>query len=318
MKDLRIKKIAIFRALNIGDMICAVPAIRAIRREYKEARITLIGLPWAGDFSTRFGKYIDNFIEFPGYPGLFEGNVDWEGLRKFVPSIEKERFDLLFQMHGEGTILYPLIKSLKAKQTVSFYKRGKDKKIFDVNVPFPENIHEIKRCLKLVGKVSNKKWPEELEFPIADYERKFASLLLTFHNLNKKQFIVIHPGASKKAKWLNTTALSLVGDYFANLGYKIVLTGSRSEKFLCEEIARKMSHKSTNLAGATTLGVAVEISKRSKLLISNDAGTAHASNAVGVRSVIIFNGFSDPNRWAPIKSISNRIVLPPDSSNPKK
>src|ERR1700712_4879515 len=93
-----IKKIAVFRALHLGDMLCAIPAIRSLRMAYPDAEITLLGLPWAASFARRFNNYFDRFIRFPGYPGLPEQEFDAEEFFSFLQKIQEEEFDLLLQM----------------------------------------------------------------------------------------------------------------------------------------------------------------------------------------------------------------------------
>src|SRR4051794_35124743 len=93
-------KIAILRALQLGDLLCVVPAIRSLRAAYPFAEITLLGLPWAESFVKRFNQYFDRFIHFPGYPGLPEQPSSAEAWKKFAEKIEEEQFDLLIQMQG--------------------------------------------------------------------------------------------------------------------------------------------------------------------------------------------------------------------------
>src|SRR6185369_13799545 len=89
-----IKKIAIFRALHLGDLLCSVPAFRALRRTYLNAEITLLGLPWASTFTKRFSAYFDRFIYFPGYSGLPEQEYVEEAFEFFLQRIQREKFDL--------------------------------------------------------------------------------------------------------------------------------------------------------------------------------------------------------------------------------
>ena len=51
--DGEVRRILILRALVLGDTICAVPALRAIRRAWPQAHIALMGLPVAREYLSR-------------------------------------------------------------------------------------------------------------------------------------------------------------------------------------------------------------------------------------------------------------------------
>src|SRR5215213_1739721 len=95
-----IKKIGVFRALQLGDLLCAVPALRALHYAYPEAEITLLGLPWSKSLTERFPKYIHAFKHFPGYPGLPEQKVDVKAFTRFLSEVQNEKYDLVLQMQG--------------------------------------------------------------------------------------------------------------------------------------------------------------------------------------------------------------------------
>ena len=105
ISDPRPERIAIFRALMLGDMLCAIPALRALRGTCPAAQITLIGLPWARSFVERFSQYFDEFVEFPGFPGLPEREFDTRRFPDFLKVVQSLRLDWVVQMHGSGSIV---------------------------------------------------------------------------------------------------------------------------------------------------------------------------------------------------------------------
>src|SRR5436853_4221404 len=122
------KRIAVFRALQLGDLLCAVPAFRALRAFFPHTRITLIGLPWARQFVERFDHYIDDLLVFPGFPGFPEHEGSLEELLQFFAEARAREFDVALQVHGSGEFSNALVALLGAKRCAGF--RGHDERRF--------------------------------------------------------------------------------------------------------------------------------------------------------------------------------------------
>lgn len=108
-------RIGLLRALKVGDLLCAVPAVRALKRAAPKSHITLIGLPWSREFVERFSHYFSDFIEFPGWPGLPEQELRTEAIPTFLRDAHKRDFDLVIQMHGSGSLVNELVQLLGAR-----------------------------------------------------------------------------------------------------------------------------------------------------------------------------------------------------------
>src|SRR6516162_2776346 len=81
------QRLVILRALQLGDLLCTVPALRALRAALPGANIVLVGLPWAAGFVARFSQYVDSFREFPGLTGLPEQTQQLSQLPEFLAAM---------------------------------------------------------------------------------------------------------------------------------------------------------------------------------------------------------------------------------------
>src|SRR3954453_765732 len=93
LRSLAPRRIAVFRALFLGDLLCAVPALNALDRRFPEAEITLVGLPWAREWAERLPAVV-TFLEFPGYPGLPELPVDEQRTAAFIDGMRQVGYDI--------------------------------------------------------------------------------------------------------------------------------------------------------------------------------------------------------------------------------
>src|SRR6185437_1992557 len=299
-----IKKIAVFRALQLGDMLCAIPAIRALRHQYPNAKITLLGLPWAKDFVTRFKDYFDKFIHFPGYPGLPEQHFDEEAFDDFIKLMHKEKFDLLLQMQGNGTIVNPLMFTFGAQYVAGFYneKSFVDSPFF---MPYPNHGSEIRRHLLLMQHLQIPDQGDHLEFPLGKQDRKdFDELLLPVF---PKNYIIIHPGSRGRYRQCPPKFFALIADYCIEQGFTIVITGTKEESDITGELVKCMHHLPINLTGKTSLGAIGILIKDAFAIVCNCTGVSHVADAFDTPSVVISMD-GEPQRWAPLNRKLHRVI----------
>ncbi|MFN8589866.1 MAG: glycosyltransferase family 9 protein [Thermomicrobiales bacterium] len=288
-------RIAVFQALNLGDLLCATPALRALRKRFPHAEITLIGRPWAEEFAHRLPS-LDRFLPFPGWPGIAESPD-----QAVVP--DWPRFDLAIQMHGSGEASNGFLASLAARQTLGFGPAGENR--LTTSLPWREEEAEALRWLRLLGAVGVE--PDGLtpDFPIIAAEAERTRDLVPD---NGEITIGLHVGARDPFRRWPPEAFAQLGDRLAErYGARIVLTGSAEERPLTAAVSAAMRARPRDLTGATTLGELAAVVDRLDLLISNDTGLSHVAAAVRTPSVVLF-GPTRPQRWAPLAAHLHRAI----------
>lgn len=304
MQNKQISRIVVFRALQLGDMLCAVPAFRSLRHLYPHAWIVLIGLPWAKMFVDRYSKYINEFIPFPGMKGLPEQEYNPIEFEVFLNNIQNRDFDLAIQLQGSGEYTNDLIHSFHAQQNAGSYKGERPSRNF---VPYRHDIHEIHRLLEVMKALGADVSNDEMQFPILD--RDIHELQEKRLNLLPGSYVCVHAGARDTHRRWGSEYFALTADMLALYGYQVVLTGNDNELPLIQKIERRMRFRPIIAAGKTSLGGLAALIQDAAFLISNCTGVSHLAAALKTKSIIL-SLEKEPMRWAPLnKELHLTIVL---------
>lgn len=314
------RRIVIFRALQLGDLLNAVPAFRALRAAFREAHITLVGLPWSAELVRRFDACLDSFIPFPGFPGLPEQSPDLPRLLAFLEEVQAMNFDLALQMQGSGEIANPLIGLFGAKQTAGYYLAGQYCPDPEWFLEYPQGEAEAWRHLRLMEFLGIPLQGDELELPLFDEDWQALERIRRERGL-EKDYICIHPGARAPERRWPPQHFAYVADRLAARGYQIALTGMQQEAELTAAVAAHMRSPAVDLAGQTDLGTLGALVARARLVFSNDTGLSHVAAAVRTPSVILFP-VPPSVRWAPLNEQLHRRIwdamgLPPEQVLPQ-
>ena len=310
------RKIAIFRALQLGDLLCAVPALRAVRNGFPDAEIALIGLPWAKAFVGRFEHLLDRFVEFPGFPGLPEREPDLAALPEFLREAQATHYDLALQLHGRGDLTNSIVSALGARTSAGFCPAEgpcPDPLRF---MAWPEHGTEIHRCIALTDFLGLPRSGDRLEFPLRENEIAQADALLAHHRLAPRAFVCIHPGARLYTRRWPPDYFAAVAKDIVARGLRVVLTGSGEEALVTRRVARELPSSSfVDLAGQTSLGVLAALLRHARLLVANDTGVSHVAAALRVPSVVVCCG-ADPQRFAPLDHALHEVLHHPVTCRP--
>lgn len=296
----RVEKLAVFRGLYLGDLVAATGALRALRRGFPEAEISLVSLPWVAALLPHL-PHIDRFLPYPGAPGL-DGEGTEEDLERFLAGIRAERFDLAVNMHGRGPTSTRLVARFEAERTAGFVgEKRSNIPTLDFEVPWNAEAHESRKLLLLATKAGGAPGGSHdgaaPELRVRDEDDRRARALLPAGL--RRPLALVHPGASVPEKRWPVEAFGQVAGGLVRRGYAVAVTGSAGEKELTQLVSRAVPG-AINLGGGTDLSTLIALVARANVVVSNDTGPAHLAYAVRTPSVTLFGPSTDAERWGPL------------------
>jgi ADP-heptose:LPS heptosyltransferase len=304
-----IARIAVFRALMLGDMLCAVPALRAVRRAFPRATIEWIGLEPTRAMAARLPHLVDGFIALPGYPGLPEVRHDPAALPGFLEEVRGRRFDLALQLHGSGPVVNELVCSFGARRSAGFFVDGALVPARDASLyrRWPDRGHEIERLLSLTDHLGLARDGLALEYPVRAQDREALAALGFERSEADRPYVCLHAGSQLASRRWPAERFAIVGDALAARGRRVVLTGSAGERALVQSVAAAMRRPALDLAGLTTPGMLGALLEGAEALVCNDTSVSHIAAALRCPSVVVSAG-ADVARWAPLDTARHRVL----------
>lgn len=255
----------VLRALGIGDLLTAVPALRAIRRALPDHDVVLAA------------------------PGSLEPLVPLTGavdLLTHVPGLvpfDHAPPDVAVNLHGHGPESHRLLARLAPRRLVAFRRP-------ELGVEGPEwrhDEHEVLRWNRLVGAtLGGDPRPDDLRLATPDAAPPVNGA------------VVVHPGAAYGSRRWPADRFAAVAAGLSHLG-PVTVTGSDAEQPLAERVARLAGLPSgAVLAGRLGLAELAALVADARLLICGDTGVAHLASACRTPSVVLFGPVS-PSQWGP-------------------
>ena len=223
----------------------------------------------------------------------------------FLQQMISERFDVIFQMQGNGSIVNPMIELFGAKHTAGFCLKDDYCPNRTHYLEYPDGYHEVERHLKLMEFLGIDSRGTDLEFPIL--QEDYAELRAKGLDLPPGRYVCVHAGSRGGYRQWPPEYFAALADHCAGQDLQVVLTGTSDELPIIEKVIRHMEHEPVIAAGKTSLGAVAALIGNAFGLISNCTGVSHIAAALKTPSVVISMD-GEPNRWAPMNKTIHYTV----------
>jgi ADP-heptose:LPS heptosyltransferase len=256
-----------FRALQLGDLLVAVPALRALRRGLPEHRVLLATSGWLQPVVELIDA-VDALVPVTGLTGTLPSTADG--------------VDVIVNLHGGGTESAAVVDAVGARLTVRHALAAGE-----AGPPWIEEQLERARWVRLTGAFGMPGDPDDVRIARSAVRSPAAGA------------VVVHVGAAFPSREWPVDRFAAVARTLAGRGREVVLSGSAGERPRALEVADLAGlPESRVLAGGTDLAGFVALIADAALVVTADTGAGHLASASGTPSVVLF-GPVGPERWGP-------------------
>jgi heptosyltransferase-2 len=308
-----IRNVLVIRQHNqLGDMLCAVPLLRALRQRLPEAYIVLVASPVNYEVMLH-NPFVDDVILYNKFQ--FFGSPSH--LVRFYRKLRARRYDLAVV---PSTVSVSFTSDAMAYLCGARYRVGASSLngVENVaagffNLPVvaewkPEtSVHQTERNLDFVRRIGISTDDLSVVVRLTDEEKKSAGEFLRPRLTMNQIAIGFHPGAGKPQNRWPAENFAHVADRLASeLIALLVITAGPMDDEAVQKMVRSLRTPYLLVKGKSIREVAAVID-RLALFVTNDTGVMHVAGATSTRVLALF-GSSDPSQWAP-RSQRHRFLV---------
>jgi lipopolysaccharide heptosyltransferase II len=303
----RTLKILAIKLSALGDIILAIPSLRALHENFPTAYITVLV---SSDYRSVLQNcpYIHQILEiYPDgrkhtpYPFLFSifANLIKKDIFQVSSLLRKLNFDIVVDLQNNRKS--HLLAYLSGCNRRYGYKNGKfsfllNRTVREIKTPISPIEHQ-SRSLKLLGIESIKGdlelWPDE-------NDKNWAEDFLKAQRKDQTTPLIgINLGASPKwpsKRWQIEKFVAII-DKMQNAGFEVVITGKGPDRQLMNELKQLTNNHFIDALDMTSIMQLACLIKRCNVYITSDSAPLHIAYAMKTPVVALF-GPTDPRRHA--------------------
>jgi lipopolysaccharide heptosyltransferase II len=286
-------RIIIWKLSALGDVVLSVPTLRAVRKQYPQAQITLAVGRAAYEVVARC-PYLDGVL-------LYEPrrHGSWWGLRRFVRRVQEERFDLSIDLQNSRKTH---AMAWLAGIPVRIGYRRKFAGLLNRGVRLPRvQLAPIAHQQHLLQQAGIGTDGEALElWPSTQDVQRAQSLVPPVDQRAGGMLVGMHPGGSGRwqTKRWDIERWAQLGQLLQQRGVTVVVTGGPEERPLGEALRRLTARAPVMLIGQTSLMELACVIRQCDVFVAHDSSSLHLAAAMGTPTIALF-GPTDPRRHLP-------------------
>jgi len=278
----------------MGDLLMSSPAIRALKETYG-CRITLLTSSMAASVAKHLPE-IDEIITYD-FPWVKNNSISESAFFfKAVEDLKARDFDaaVIFTVYSQSPLPAAMLAYLANIPKRLAYCRENPYGLLTDWVPDKEPYafirHQVRRDLELVASVGAVTANEKIALQLPSVPWQALQIILIQAGIDPdKPWLILHAGVSEKKReypveeWISTGKKIV-----ENLGYQILLTGTKGEKKITDTLEEQIGHGAFSLGGAFTLEEFIVLIHHAPLVISVNTGTIHIAAAVSTPVIVLY------------------------------